>query len=416
MMRWSLWTIFSALVSAPRAGSLAWKTNCSKVLFSLSGPSSKVVSLPSSHWTSRPVVAVQLVADRPDVLRDVQHDGLVLEVLDLVLDDHFAVVQVAGDAVLLVLVDGAFDHHVLGHADVEPHLVVQRGELAPVLAEEGRAAVAVVLEDADLAELQRRHAQVVGLVVLQHVVHRHQQLVLRAVEPAVGLRVAGVGLLDRHLGELLHQHLLGLVDADRLEEAGAETGPQPGRAERLVGQVLDAHVLGEHQRLLVVRGHRPVVEALGEVAQQVADADAGRARVAGGDLPDQGRLVGRIADREDFHVQGLGFLGGRPALAAAFGGLAVRARDHAEDDRVRVDLGVGPGEIDLVDPLDQGDDPLLLDQRGAGVVQLDFHPFPHGQGDQLDPGHRRGGQGRNGGGHEEPECQSTVSHGVAPWV
>ena len=106
------------------------------------------------------------------------------------------------------------------------------------------------------------------LVVLEHVVHGHEQLVLRAVEPAVLLRIAGVGLLDRHLGELLDQHLLGLVDADRLEEAGAEAGPKPRRAERLVGQVLDADVLGKHQRLLVVRGDRPVVEALGQVAQR----------------------------------------------------------------------------------------------------------------------------------------------------
>ena len=310
MIRWSLWTIFSALASAPRAGSRTWKSNCSKVLFSLSGPSVEGGVLAQFPLHVAAVVAGQLVADRPHVLRDVQHDGLVLEVLDLELDDHFAVVEVAGDAVLLVLVDGALDDHVLGHADVEPHLVVQRGELAPVLADEGRAAVAVVLEDADLAVLQRRRAQVVGLVVLQHVVHRHQQLVLRAVEVAVGLRVAGVGLLDRHLGELLHQHLLGLVDADRLEEPRAEAGPEPGRAERLVGQVLDAHVLGEDQRLLVVRGDRPVVEALGQVAQQIADADAGGARVAGGDLPDQGRLVGRIADREDLHVQGLGLFGG----------------------------------------------------------------------------------------------------------
>ena len=188
MTRWSLWTIFSALPSAPRAGSGTWKSSCSKVLFSLSGPSANVVVLAQFPLHVAAVVAVQLVADGPDVLRDVQHDGLVLEVLDLELDDHFAVVQVAGDPLLLVLVDGAFDDHVLGHADVEPHFIVQRGELAPVLADEGRAAVAVFLEDADLAVLQRRRAQVVGLVVLQHVVHRHQQLVLRPVEIAVGLR------------------------------------------------------------------------------------------------------------------------------------------------------------------------------------------------------------------------------------
>ena len=108
------------------------------------------------------------------------------------------------------------------------------------------------------------------------------------------------------------------------------------------------------------RGDRPVGEALGEIAQQVADADAGRARGAGGDLPDQGRLVGRITDREDLHVQGLGFLGG--GRFGRFGSSALvsdflrvnRACDHPEDDRVWVDLGIGPGEIDLVDPLAPG--------------------------------------------------------------
>ena len=102
------------------------------------------------------IVAIQLVADGADVFRYVEHDGLVLEILDLELDDHLPVEQVAGDPPLLVLVDRAFDDHVLGDADIEPHFIVQRGELAPVLADEGRAAVAVFLEDADLAVLQRR--------------------------------------------------------------------------------------------------------------------------------------------------------------------------------------------------------------------------------------------------------------------
>ena len=183
------------------------------------------------------------------------------------------------------------------------------------------------------------------------------------------------------------EHLLGLVDADRLEEPGAEARPESRRAELLVGEVLDAHVLGERQRLLIVGGDRPVVEALGEVAQEVADPHAGRAGVAGGDLPDQGRLVGRIADREDLHVQRLGLL--RLGLCSASRLGRFDTGDHAEDDRVRVDLRVGPGEIDLVDPLDQRDDPLFLDQRGVGVVELDLHPLPDGQGDQLDPGQGR---------------------------
>ena len=101
------------------------------------------------------VVAIQLVADGADVFRHVEHDRLVLEILDLELDDDFAVVQVAGDPPLLVLVDGPLDNHVLGDTDIEPHFIVQRGELAPVLADEGRAAVTVFLEDPDFAVLQR---------------------------------------------------------------------------------------------------------------------------------------------------------------------------------------------------------------------------------------------------------------------
>ena len=99
----SFWTIFSALPSAPRAGSLTWNTTWSKVLFSLSGWPWKRglrAQLPL-HVAAR--VAAHLVPQGPDVLDDVQRHGLVLEVLDLVLDDHLAVVEVAGDPLLLVL-------------------------------------------------------------------------------------------------------------------------------------------------------------------------------------------------------------------------------------------------------------------------------------------------------------------------
>ncbi len=142
-------------------------------------------------------------------------------------------------------------------------------------------------------------------VVLQHVVHRHAQLVLGPVEVAELGGMHGVGLLDGHVLELLHQHLLGFVDADRLEEPRAESGPEPGRSELLVGEVLQPHVLPQRQRPLVVGGHGPIVEALGQVAQQVADPHAGRSGSAGGDLPDQGRFVGRVADRQDLDVQRL---------------------------------------------------------------------------------------------------------------
>lgn len=78
-------------------------------------------------------VAGHFVADCPDVLRHIQHDGPVFKILDLEFDDHFAVEQISGHPLLLVLVDRANDDHVLRRADVQLHLVVQWRELPPSL-------------------------------------------------------------------------------------------------------------------------------------------------------------------------------------------------------------------------------------------------------------------------------------------
>ena len=115
-----------------------------------------------------------------------------------------AVVEVARHPLLLVLVDRPLDDDVLGHAHVEPHLVVQRRELAPVLAEEGRrrrgrppgrcAPCRTAAAPGPAGSPCRSSARSASGT---------QELVLRPVEVAELLRIGGVGLLDRHLLELL---------------------------------------------------------------------------------------------------------------------------------------------------------------------------------------------------------------------
>ena len=118
-----------------------------------------------------------------------------------------------------------------------------------------------------------------------------------------------------------------------------------------------------------MRGDGPVVETLAEVAQQIADPHAGRSGIARADAPDQRRLVRRIADRQHLHVELL----------------ISRRGDHAKNDRVRIDLRIGPGEIDLILALHQRHNPLLLDQRGIRIIELNFDALAHRQRDQLDP-------------------------------
>ena len=88
---------------------------------------------------------------------------------------------------------------------------------------------------------------------------------LRAVEVAVLLGISGVGLLDRHPLVLLDEHLLGLVDADGLQEPGTEPCPEPGGAERLVGGV-----------------HREIQEPQAVAAHRLSNP-ASKAATAGGD-------------------------------------------------------------------------------------------------------------------------------------
>ena len=141
------------------------KQSCSNVLFSVSGPS-KVVPLPSSHCTSRPLSPLTSLRMCADVFRDIERHRLVLEVLDLVLDDNLLIEQVSGDSLVVIPVDGALDDDVLGDAEVELHLVVDRRELAPVFAEERGGLVLILCpsdENADLAVGQRRRAELSAL-------------------------------------------------------------------------------------------------------------------------------------------------------------------------------------------------------------------------------------------------------------
>jgi hypothetical protein len=108
--------------------------------------------------------------------------------------------------------------------------------------------------------------------------------------------------------------------------------------------------------------------------------------------------------------------------AASLGGyLLANRRNDAKHDRVGIDLRIGPGEIDLVFPLHQRDDPFLLDERGAGVVELYLDPLPHRQRDELDPGFRdiRQSQTRhetagNRSGAENPLKWQQLAHESSP--
>ena len=174
--------------------------------------------------------------------------------------------------------------------------------------------------------------------------------------------------MNRYPFILFDEHLLGFIDADRFQEAGTEAGPQAGIAERLVGRILEPHVLRQHERLFVVRGDGSVVEALGQIAQQVTDSHSGRAGTARTHIPDECGFIRWVTDGEDLHIQRR---------------LSDRGHD-AKDDRVRINLGIGPREVDLVLAFNERHDPFFLDERGAGVIELDFDPFADRERNQFD--------------------------------
>ena len=88
-------------------------------------------------------------------------------------------------------------------------------------------AVAILLEDPHLAVLERSPAKLACLVVLEDVVHWDEELVLGSIQVAVLLGIGGVRLFDRHLGVLLDEHFLGLVDPDGLQKPGPKPAQRP---------------------------------------------------------------------------------------------------------------------------------------------------------------------------------------------
>ncbi len=102
--------------------------------------------------------------------------------------------------------------------------------------------------------------------VLDHVVHRHVELVLGAVEIAELHRMAGVGLAHRHGGEAAELHFLGFVQAQRLAKPPADPGPELGGVVGFVGVVVHPQKLRQIQGFLIAVGYGAVVKILAQPA------------------------------------------------------------------------------------------------------------------------------------------------------
>ena len=72
-----------------------------------------------------------------------------------------------------------------------------------------------------------------GLIIGQHVVHGHTQLVLSSIQVTKRAGVTGVGLGDSNLWILSHQHLLGLIESDGFEKTGCRSQPTNGLKETI---------------------------------------------------------------------------------------------------------------------------------------------------------------------------------------
>jgi hypothetical protein len=157
-------------------------------------------------------------------------------------------------------------------------------------------------------------------------------------------------------------------------------------------------------------GQRAVGERPGQVRDQVAHAHLERARLLRVDLPHERVLVGRVGDVDDGDlVLAVDLLDGPEAAALPDG-------ERPELDRVLVDPGVRPGEVDEVVAalgrgLEQRHDPLLLHQRVAAVVELDLDALAVRQRGHLDPRESRGRR------DQQPDGQKTQfeTHVVSPF-
>ena len=137
-----------------------------------------------------------------------------------------------------------------------------------------------------------------------------------------------------------------------------------------------ADVAGQVQLRLVLVGDAHIVGRPRDAAGEVADFDGDLARHLALDVPLQGVVAaggeGRV-DQIDF----------------------VLLVQNAEVDAGRVDQRVGPRELDAVDALFDGQQPLLADHRDVfGVVDGQLHPLAAGQRDQI---HGRQGRLRQAG-------------------
>jgi len=252
-------------------------------------------------------------------------------------------------------------------------------------------------------------AELVVLRVREHVAHGYIALLRLVGHGGAGPPVEGIGLEDRHAGELGEEELLGLVDADLAVEVLAESRPDAGGAELLARQVVEGHVLAEQEARLVVLGRRSVAEGPLEVGDEVADADPRRDGLLGVDLPHE-RVLARRIGHED-HADRL-----HPAVGPHDrGGIVPRLlpRRHVHDaelDGLLVDLGVRPREIDVVGALEEGHDPFLLDQGRRAVIELDLDALAHRQCRELHP--RLGGPPRDEHHHRREHGPSQPSSAV----
>ncbi|MHC4777856.1 MAG: hypothetical protein ACYTFG_04675 [Planctomycetota bacterium] len=337
-------------------------------------------------------IGAVLLGDAIDLLENVQLHGLILEILDFVSDHDFQVPEFPLGVLYFIELDHALADHVPRLADEQLHLAPDGREPAPVLAEECLSSPAVLDEYPNLSRFQREKPQARLSSVLDPVVHQDaggERLVL--VQGPVGVPVESVGLSYGCLVETVQEHLdvFLLTDGLGVLQLRTESGPHACGAEVLAGVVSNLDEFPQqHVRFLSV-DHGLVVESARQVADQVAHPDSSGATFCSVDLPNQGVFPGRVGDIDDIDLL--------PAVDTPYGAKAVPFGDPdgSEDDRVLVDAGVRPAEIDHVVPcfgggFDQGDDPLLLDERVVPVVEPNFHAFPLWKRGELDAAHCRG--------------------------
>jgi hypothetical protein len=160
----------------------------------------------------------------------------------------------------------------------------------------------------------------------------------------------------RQIGDLLHE-----VDL-------AHHQPRLGVVVLLARRVRHPHIAGHVELRLVLVGDAHVIGGPGNAGGEIADLDGDLARNPALDVPLQGIVAagreGRI-DQVDF----------------------VLLVEDAELDRGGIDERVGPRELDAVDALFHGQQPMLADHGDVfRVVDRKLRSLAGGQGHQIDGG------------------------------